>query len=437
MSGAQFKHIETYGRKASKRASCRWSAQDIADEAERKPSACHHVKEPKPPALLYGVMPNAAVKRAHEWAAQAKDVRGSKLREDGLCIVAGVVSAPPGFQLWEPYRDASIENLKMLHGDRLLSVVEHTDEAYAHIHFYLVPRDGETVDDIHVGIKARNTVKYAKQKTGDQNAAYIAAMQKFQDDHHEQVASKFGLTRFGPKRERLSRQEWEAQKAAAELTAQMTEAANARAQQILMDAMTNAEGQGAAYFAQVKAEAEKIKADNLMACEVMTKNAMDQAKAETQAAAVAKAEARKEKDEAAIKLAEAEASGAEYRAKLIAGGEAYIARETARGKSLIAAAEAKAKAEARYGDKAEAIAELEARHRTERLKDEALIKSHHSAAVEAKQVASVEKQHGDLAQQALVAEKEKTAKLEQRVRELERPQQRTQQRQDNAPVPKM
>jgi len=287
----QFHHKDPYGRKAGKGATSSFNARDIADEAERKPSACRHVKEPKPPTLLFGVMPSAAVKKAYEWAAGAKDKIGRKLRPDGLCIVAGVVSVPAGFDQWNAYKKAVIDDLLKQHGDRLLSVIEHTDEAYPHMHYYMVPRAGERMEVLHEGLAARNLLRDAKKTTGEQNIAYKEAMEKFQTDFYEQVSRPFGLLRDGPKKARLSRPEWRAQQAAAKLTARMTEAANAQVQKMLMDGMTNAEGKGAEYFAQVKAQADKVLADNLIACEAREQASAEKAKAETQAAAVAKEEA--------------------------------------------------------------------------------------------------------------------------------------------------
>jgi hypothetical protein len=442
----QFHHKDPYGRRAGKGAKSSFNAQDIADEAERKPSACRHVREPKPPTLLFGVMPSDAVKKSYEWAAKAKDKIGRKLRPDGLCIVAGMVSVPDGFDRWDDYKKAVIADLLAQHGDRLLSVVEHTDEAYPHMHYYMVPRAGERLEILHEGLAARNALRDAKKPTGEQNIAYREAMEKFQTDFHEQVSSKFGLLRDGPKRERLSTPEWRVAKAAAKRDAAMMRETEVQCQAMTLAALEASANQSAAEradaLAQLKIEMENLRATTARECDLKTKAEMDKAKAETQAAA--------------IKLAEAEASGAEYRAKLIAGGEAYIARETARGKKLTDAArnkgyaEGKAEAAAKWGgvagavsvikeviagDKADAVAELEAKHEAEKQRDDTTISRLHAAALEAKQVASIAEQCSQQDRAALVTEKEKTAELEKRLHEFEHPQQRQQQRQDNAPAP--
>lgn len=291
----QFHHKNTYGRKAGKGAKSSFNAQDIANEAERKPSACRHVKEPQPPKLLFGVMPSDAVKKSYAWAAQAKDKIGRKLRGDGLCIVAGVVSVPAGFDRWDEYKKTVIADLLAQHGDRLLSVVEHMDETHPHMHYYTVPRVGETMEDIHEGLKARNGLRVAKKTTGEQNVAYTEAMKNFQTDFHERVSKPFGLLRDGPKRERLSTPEWRVQKAAAKRDAQMMQETEAKCQAMTLAALEASAGQTAAEradaLARLKTEMENLRATTIRECELNTKAEMDKARAETQAAAIKLAEA--------------------------------------------------------------------------------------------------------------------------------------------------
>jgi predicted nucleic acid-binding Zn-ribbon protein len=124
--------------------------------------------------------------------------------------------------VWPAYRDEVVEALKERYGDRLRSVVEHLDEAHPHVHFYLVPKPGESFGAVHEGYQARN----AERKKGPGakvRTAYQDAMKGWQDWLHERVSSRFGLLRLGPKRERLSRQEYKRQqdlaKAQAELEA--------------------------------------------------------------------------------------------------------------------------------------------------------------------------------------------------------------------------
>ena len=143
--GYQFLHLEAYARTGSKQHGQprKWSAREIAAEAMREPDACPHVEQPKPPKLLHGCTPAQAAKLAHDWADSSKDAKGRKLRADGLALAAGVVSLPAEQrQDWPRFREATVAWLRQQYGERLRSVVEHTDEKHPHLHFYAVPLRG-------------------------------------------------------------------------------------------------------------------------------------------------------------------------------------------------------------------------------------------------------------------------------------------------------
>lgn len=198
----------------------------ILAEVERTPGACPHIAEPQPPTLLYGVTPSEAGKEAQAWAEQATDSRGHKLRKDGLCILGGVISLPAGMaDRWGKYKADCLKWLKREYGDRLRSVVEHTDEAHPHLHFYAVPRVGErfaVVDPARAAADAADPDRgkrgrdKAEAKVGRKAArlAYIAAKRGWQDRLYESVSRRYGLARIGPARRRLTRGEWQAEKAA-------------------------------------------------------------------------------------------------------------------------------------------------------------------------------------------------------------------------------
>ncbi|MFQ2019380.1 mobilization protein [Aeromonas veronii] len=223
MSGYQFAHLDGYARKASAKGDGR-SAQDIINEAERKPEACKHFDDPstiRPPIIRYGVTPSQALEKAVEWAKQAKDPKGKKYRIDGHCIAAGVFSVPEDFpdDRWPVYRKAIIKHLKQKYGDRLLSVVEHTDETYRHCHFYLVPLPGESFGVVHQGWSAEKAAYARGERKGLQTQAYSDAMSAWQDEIHT-ISAPFGLLRTGPRRARLPNKEYKAAKRAASLIAE-------------------------------------------------------------------------------------------------------------------------------------------------------------------------------------------------------------------------
>lgn len=209
-SPSQFIHVDTYSRAGGKTAR---SARQIAAEAERDPSACPHVKNPAPPQILFGVTPSEAVAEAEAATAGLKDAAGRKLRADAPILAVGVISLPAErAQDWPGFRETSLKWLKKRYGDRLRSVVEHTDEEHPHIHFYIVPRPGEGCETVHNGYRARLEARRRGEKAGAVRLAYKQAMRALQDEFGAAVAAQFGLARLGPRRQRLTRAAWKAQK---------------------------------------------------------------------------------------------------------------------------------------------------------------------------------------------------------------------------------
>jgi hypothetical protein len=223
---AQFIHINTYARasktwkgtdkKGNAKGGTTSSIRQIVDEAIREPGACPHVEQPLPPVVLFGVPAGEIPEMCEQYAATMKDAAGKKLAKSGLVCIAGVVSVgAPDQEKWDQVKADSIKFLQEKYGDRLKSVVEHQDEAYKHFHFYVIPRPGEKLEDIHEGIKARNDSRRLGEKMGTQNRKYREAMKGLQDAYSIKVSARNGLTRIGPSRRRLSRDGWRAEQAAA------------------------------------------------------------------------------------------------------------------------------------------------------------------------------------------------------------------------------
>lgn len=224
----QFVHIEVYARAGarSKAGGRRHSVGNILAELMREPHACSHVESPKEPNIIFGIHPAEAVAIASERASQALDKIGRKLRCDTPILLAGVVSWPvpvskisnddAARERYEAFRKRVIIWLRKKYGEHLLSCIEHMDEKHPHLHFLVVPplRPDRrmVIGDVHVGLHVRKKVKDAG---GDRKAcdkAYCAAMREFQDSFYDGVGIYYGLTRFGPRRLRLSRPEWTAHK---------------------------------------------------------------------------------------------------------------------------------------------------------------------------------------------------------------------------------
>ena len=206
----QFMHIESYSRSTPKTGKTGGhSVRSIVAEANRESGSTHHIEAPLPPTYVYGRPLVELEATCESWAAGTTDAKGRKTRKDALCLLAGVFSTPEGTspELWESIKADALEWLQDRYGDRLQTVVEHTDEAHPHCHFYVIPSPGERFDVIHDGKRAANELPKDALK-GDRNQAYKRAMRSLQDDYHEHVGAPNGMTRIGPGRRRLTREAW-------------------------------------------------------------------------------------------------------------------------------------------------------------------------------------------------------------------------------------
>lgn len=216
----QFIHVESYSRSTPKKGKTGGhSVSSVVNEATREPNSIPHIDDPKPPTYLYGKPLEQLEGTCNEWAASRTDAKGRKLRKDALCLLSGVVSMPAETtpEAWEKFKLDAVEYLKAKYGDRLETVVEHTDEDHPHLHFYVVPRPGERFESIHQG-KAAAAEKRGEVK-GIQNQAYKAAMRAYQDEFFERVGIPHGLARIGPGRRRLTREAWKLEQVQAESAA--------------------------------------------------------------------------------------------------------------------------------------------------------------------------------------------------------------------------
>ncbi|HCI52344.1 MAG TPA: recombinase [Gallionella sp.] len=264
----QFIHISSYSSQASKKSSSTACVKSIVSEADRKPSYIHHMKEVDAPVILFGCSPTAAGDLAEAWGKQ------NKIRKDGHVLLAGVISVNAEFAHWDDYKRDCIEWLQDKYGDQLKSVVEHTDEGHPHMHFFVVPRDGERFDGLHEGEKARNEFRALKQRTTDQNFAYIAAMKTFQTNFHSAVSAGYGLAKNGPKRRRVSRSAYLAEKEAVNIVS----AATLDKTSLIEQGRKERTG----IIEQTKREAEQYRLDNNKLADAAIQKRMDEATAKNQ-----------------------------------------------------------------------------------------------------------------------------------------------------------
>jgi len=230
----QFIHLEAYSRKADKGGR---TTSFVFDEAERQSHACVHVENPELPIVVHGcsisdlrVMHDHAVSGAR---TVNKDGKEKAIRIDQKTLLTVVASHPytvdecrsdplkmAEYEAWE--RD-TIGWLRDHYGDDLKSVVRHSDESHMHIHAYALPAHLKALE-MHPGVNAKRKEKAAALDRGEDgktankigDAAYKSSMRAWQDSYFDGVAIKHGLARLGPKLRRLSREDWQREKAAAQ-----------------------------------------------------------------------------------------------------------------------------------------------------------------------------------------------------------------------------
>ncbi|WP_162267732.1 plasmid recombination protein [Photobacterium sanguinicancri] len=234
MSGYQFIRIEIYAKVSNKKG--KPAMQSIVNEAMRVDGFCPHVYRPQPPQILLGLDPRKLPQIALERTKKVKDKQGRKVRKDAPLLLAGVISL--GAESDVNFRDflkQSIGFLRNKYGANLMSAVLHVDEEHPHIHFYVIPSviDGcFSMSEIHDGIRARNECKGGYSKKAH---AYKQAMREFQDSYYDEVGSKLGLTRLGPRVQRLTRKEWKAQQKQAQKFLQQHRELNKQRRQVTKD----------------------------------------------------------------------------------------------------------------------------------------------------------------------------------------------------------
>ncbi|MDR6101001.1 hypothetical protein QE369_001179 [Agrobacterium larrymoorei] len=303
--GYQFIHLEGYARKADAKGR---DTNFIFGEASRRPEASVHVSAPVTPVVVYGVGVEA-VQEMHDAAVASATVavkggKPRKIRTDQKTLHTVVASHPftmdeiradPGKrQEAEEWEHRTISWLRQQYGDDLKAVVRHEDESHFHIHAYVVPiSDPELkAQKYHPGATVKRSVMDAGPAEGEDqkalmkraNAAYKATMRAWQDSYHEAVAVPSGLTRLGPQRRRLSREEWQREQVQARSLQKVVQ----RARQVKTD--------GEAFIGRTKADAAKISA--------AAAHEKESASKATAAALAAQARARQDQERAQDALAD-------------------------------------------------------------------------------------------------------------------------------------
>ena len=165
---AVFAHVQTYSRKGNGKSR---SIADICDEAARRDGAAPHVPNPREPRIVEGMnpadIPALIEKRAQaqnrflrqqrkELPDRAGELRG--IRADTHVLVASVYSYPTPVaeydtEQYERWLTDVIQFAKRdaaATGSEIMTIVEHLDETYPHVHVHAVPEITATNSRLNV-----------------------------------------------------------------------------------------------------------------------------------------------------------------------------------------------------------------------------------------------------------------------------------------------
>jgi hypothetical protein len=315
MSGPQFAHVQSYSRKSNGGGQ---SVRQILAEAERDPQYSDHVKEPQPPNVIFGVSPSK-VQELHDQmldrAAIEVNLKNGKVAKRGirkdrhtlLTVVASypllsdqVLEGSPDRENYQSWIELNLAWLKKRFGSQLISVIEHTDEKHPHLHAYVLPMDDPEcyARNLNPAWAAKSEAEARAKKAGHTpkvalklgNRAYRARGREWQDDYFKEVGLPAGLTRSGPKRERLSRQQWKARKEEARRSAELLREMDQRIETLAVneddqeEALKKLAGEAIARLDEAEAvfnEAEQLKADAAHAAASLREEALREAEEAT------------------------------------------------------------------------------------------------------------------------------------------------------------
>lgn len=229
---------------------------DILNEATRATAEGYrHLTaqglEPHPPHALYGPEPLALFDWFAEHEAKARTNRvpyiykptgrvSTRGQNPNLPTVLTEVASFPraadeNNAVYVEWRRLCVLRLKERYGANLVSVLEHTDEAHGHLHAIVARPDAKPIQAMHPGHNASALCEAEGGSPRDRKAAYIAALMEFQQGFFDDVAIPSGMARLSPSpKQRISRQQWVANKRAEE------ELAEAQAKVLAHDAAVKA-----------------------------------------------------------------------------------------------------------------------------------------------------------------------------------------------------
>jgi len=239
MAHGQFYHYETYGRGISKaKMKKNSSLYSILGEAFREPEFSSHVDrndtESYPPKIIYGMEFNEKISENEKLKIQKekliemaeKYAKEKNLRKVDGCLMAGVVSYPPGTtleMLHDFQKNYVMPFLLKKWKNNLRCVATHYDEFFwddeekkkePHYqdHFFIImdADEEERLTSLHAGVVAkRRAIAKKADKDGKKHSdrCYREAMSKEQDEFFAEVGERAGWKRTTVNGVRYTREE--------------------------------------------------------------------------------------------------------------------------------------------------------------------------------------------------------------------------------------
>lgn len=169
-------------------------------------------------------------------------------------------------QAYEEWMRRCLTFCRQLFGAALLSVIEHTDERHLHVHIFAAARrdrdtDLYSLESIWPPLAAEARARRANKSRKAQRAAFRKKARLVQELYYRMVGAPGGLTRFGPRRQRLSREEWQAQRSQAAAMAEFARETARRAEAIDEEVRARAEARAHQLIATAVADAAAASAE--------------------------------------------------------------------------------------------------------------------------------------------------------------------------------
>lgn len=249
----EFLHVRGYARRATGASP---TIDGVLGEARRDPDHCLHLREPQPPIVRYGVAIEDVAAMLDERLREARDRLGRPLPVTSLALLAGVTSWPtPRLEVqaseakraaYETWVGLCTAFCQRLFDKALLSIVEHVDEERLHLHIFAAASPDPithlySLETIWPPLAAEARSRRAQEPRKLQRAAFSKQAREIQSTYYRTVGAPCGLSRYGPRRQRLTREAWRAQRDQATALAEFARDVARRAKAIDAEVRSRAE----------------------------------------------------------------------------------------------------------------------------------------------------------------------------------------------------